>query len=402
MLRKTIYLLTGTSMAKLIPIVAGYIVSMQLGSESYGFLITFFLFSNVISNFSILGCSPQIISLDNQHHLAKLKYLRVICVGLFFLVCASLIGSILTSFDLIKIKSSIIHFLFPSIVYSIGMFFVYTSTSRLNNMLENNLASLVWLLYSLLSMLVIALFGVLYMNLIPLFYSIAVSSLITGFFGVYLSLQKHNSYSDFDCVYIFNLLDMKNVIIKAILLSFFGISIVGCFFYLQNGLLAIDDDQGAYFSLLYQVFAFTIFIPTVIGNILVPRMLGNSRPKMSIYIYYMLITSVIVFPILIYNTELANLYGIDAKVISFNDIVVFYLLSIIAGINSYSTQVLVASMDFVLLAASSLIWVVVTVTYLNIYGFDLSNVLNGLLLSYTVSGVLLIGYIFNRGNELDE
>lgn len=378
MLKSTVILLLGTLSAKGAPILLGLIVASQLGSVEYGNFVNFLLLSNVVISISVLGGTPQVLALKGTRielniHFFKVSSICILIFSLSFLLLKLLsMNGYLTGIA----QSSTL----GVATYSFGLLLIYLVTSRLNNLYNNIGAAYVWIVYSGLMLLSGTVSYIYYLSLNSLTFLISFSAVFAGIIGFYFAFDYKDIKSFFSVEGYFDYEVIKNSVFFAV----FGLLIVGVFFYIQNKLQALGGIDGALFSLFYQLFSLAVFIPAVIGNVLVPKFSRGHQASYKTYVVYLLLAFFLLLPFLFLYEKLFNLYGFDSKIIGFELIFSFYLVCIIASVNSFSTQLLVANQSVKVITSITVVWALIVLTYNFYFEFNLENAVNSLLFGYVV------------------
>jgi len=386
MIARSVVFLSSNFLVKLLPILLGFVLSRSAGGSAYAGFVSFVLFSGLISNISILGANPQIISIKGSDNYRNAEYVKITFLGFLLLViCAA---CVLAAFVLDLVSVYLIAVLgyegvIAAFLYSMGLYLVYVSAAKLNNELLTKNASLLWLSYSAITVFAtIVWFIYAKNNLLLLVYLMAFSSFITGVIGYINSIRG--------CPVLSTLINVGKggylIILKRQLsYSLFGFGIIGVFFYYQNMLSLLSINEGAFFSLFYQLFALIIFVPSTLGNIVVPHFLSKPTsyfpPK--IYLYYFFISSVLCVCVLYAWPYLLYIYKIDMQFSSELSLILLSV-SILAATNSYSVQVLVAKKNYKVLLISTMCWATVSLILTTLMGLDIQAIALSLLVSYSL------------------
>ncbi len=388
MIKKSVVFLSATFLVKITPIVLGFILSRDSGSNAYAGFVSFILFSGLISNISILGANPQIISLKGHNELRDVEYLKITVCGFLPMVCCTALVLVAFIFDFMPIylidllgyRGIIIAFL-----YSLGLYFLYVSTAKLNNALLTKEASFVWLGYSV-GMIFVTIWWFLYGNRDPflLVSLMAFSSILMGVISYEKSIRS--------CCFWRALLSSKGGMYLTILrrqlsYSLFGFGVVGIFFYYQNTLSLQSLEEGVFFSLFYQLFALIIFVPSTLGNIVVPGLVNkkSSYTPLKVYWYYFLISFALCVGVFGVSPYLFSQYEIDVQLYRGDLLLILLLVSLIAGVNSYSTQILVARKKYNVLMMSTAIWASISLVLTAWKGINIQSVSVSLLVAYLMT-----------------
>lgn len=376
-IRKTTFLVFATSLSKLLPLLIGYFITLQSGQTNYATFVSFLLFAGVLTNFSSLGCCPQVLSIDGHSEKGAALFSHLILLGLISVFFVTAVVFFFINLNLINISNEFSNYIHFSIFYSIGMFFIYITTARLNSLDKHDCASSIWLLYALILFFCSLIWYFFHLEEKIMFIFMVSSSLISGMFGFFLVSKA--SESSLFAVYDFNL--MISMVKKGIQLSLFGLLIVGLFFYLQVSLASIDESEGAAFSFFYQFFSLIIFIPSVMGNIVVPALVKGSRGKSVFFIFYFLFSVFLSSLFYIFYPYIANFYDLSNMGRS-SDLIAFCMFCITAATNSYLSQIFVAKKEYSWMLFFSFLWVIFIMTYLFIDGMNLGSILRAFFYAY--------------------
>lgn len=147
--------------------------------------------------------------------------------------------------------------------------------------------------------------------------------------------------------------------------SLFGlITLVGLYVLMHVAQQRMSATEGATFALAFQLFQAGIFLPSVLGAIVVPSMVAADRDGeqdaavlhrrtrgvyLGIGIVWLLASLLLARPLL-------SLYGLEA--IGATGIVLMQAAAVLAGLQAYFIQRFVALGRFGLLASASLLWAV--------------------------------------------
>lgn len=398
--KKILLLLFGTASAKFMPILMGGIIARELGAESYTVFISFLLLSNVISSFSILGCSPQILSIKNTKPSAgQAEYRKLLIVSFIFFLISITTLEILTYFGNTNITMFNQREEICLFIYTFGLFFIHLSAARLNNLTKTNLASFVWITFTTLSLGALVTWIVMEKDLFHLLKLITFASVISGAIGAFITLYLVSVSSSTSSPH--NTNQSKGILgssFEAIYLSLFGLLMAGGIYYLQKSITSVDAMQGAYFSFLYQFFTIAIFIPSILGNILIPNIAnGATKPKLKFYAYYSAVSLVFIIAFSIAHSLLLNIYKISLNEHSPYLLLSFAALILLACTNAYSNQLVSANKKFIILTISAILWAsCLFIASINLEKSAFSAIVS-MIFAYLVSSSYLFFYVSRNG-----
>ena len=177
MIKSILFLVVGTVLAKLSPVLFSWAIFSNYGSTYYSDFIAFIMTSNMLITIGVLGVVPQIISSKD----AKVR-------GEYYLLP---VVTILTSFFLLLLfgKEKVSH---PNVViiYAVASAFIYLATASLNRSLKNEESALIWVFLGLGSLLPLPVFYFYKINVDNVFVIYVFSVVCVAVWGSYFALTK--------------------------------------------------------------------------------------------------------------------------------------------------------------------------------------------------------------------
>lgn len=185
--------------------------------------------------------------------------------------------------------------------------------------------------------------------------------------------------------------------------SLFGlVTLVGLYLVMHSAQARMTSAEGATFALAFQLFQAGIFLPSVLGALVVPRLVSAQRQggaegvaalgRRTLIVYlglglaWLLVVAVIARPLLaLYGLEGGNVGGL----------LLLQVAGVLASLQAYFIQSLVAQGRFAALAAGSVIWVMAAWTWLQASPAGVMSTASALVVGY---GVCLGFYaVLSRG-----
>ncbi|MFA9385132.1 MAG: hypothetical protein ACERKF_15400 [Vibrio cyclitrophicus] len=382
MIKSILSLGLGTALVKSIPIIFSYIIAERYGGEVYTQFISLLLSANVIINISVLGVVPQIISRNSQIiDFNQMVIPIVVALLLCFLI-----------WFLDSIYNSVI-----LLIYVISMVILYLTTAFYNSILHNTKSAVIWMACGVLGII---------MSLASYFYDIEKSIVLLFFISSFtivallsLAKVKWEGFS-FKCLYIS---DLKITLINSIFISLFGFSVIFSFYYAQDSL---KDGDKLVFSIFYQFFTLATFIPTVIGNIVIPRLVRGDlsiKAKLLFPIVYALIFLMISTLSLLafYMLLPLNSPELELLISSRYEVLILWLSTLLAVLSTYRFQVFMSYREFKDLFKLSFIWGGVFFSVSSLMGNSLLSFSFSLLSCYLFYTLTLVFFERKRNGKID-
>lgn len=402
MFKNGLILLSSTFFAKVAPLILGYLVTIFSSQNSYSVFVSFLLFSNLMSNVSILGVSPQIIALKGTSEDKNKKYLQIVLCGFLLLFCCSLLMMALCKFNIVQFylidSLGLVGGILASL-YSLGLYCIYVSTANLNNALKTRQASIIWFCFSNITIISMVIWLLMFRgDLLLLLSLMAFSSVLVGIISFIYSIDNRKALC-YRGLYCDSLVVYRKILKKLLSYSLFGFGVVGVFFYYQNSFSLKSVADGTYFSLIYQVFSLIIFVPATLGNIVVPLMVRKVKKvaKPIIYLYYFFISFVLCLIIVLIYPRICMLYNIDIQQYEISYFIVYMVVSLVASVHSYSIQILVSDSKYNVLLISTCIWAFSSLMMTAWLDISVQSVSISLSAAYLISSSLVWLRIYTLG-----
>ncbi|WP_199611290.1 MATE family efflux transporter [Flocculibacter collagenilyticus] len=382
--------IAGSASAKALPIIVGAVTALKLSSLDYSIFISFLLLANLLSSVSVLGCTPQIISLNEPH--AHSQFNEILTSGLtcFTLACLISLGVYYL------LPNAIVGFNnfspFVVIIYSLGQFFIHAFTSKLNNKQRHTEASMAWLTFAVLSLINLTVWYFLLDTLKQLLILLSICSVASGVVAyVILSKSEESIFLNLNC-FKFKWGTLGNTC----LISIFGLSISGVLFFLQNNVLKYNAVDGATFSFMYQIFSLIIFIPSVLGGIVVPKLIRTGHSNM-VYLYYIIIAVILTQTFLLAYPQVASYFNLPSFEAIKHELLVFTIVCILSSTNAFSNQQIVASKNFFVLTKFALIFATTALVTFLLNPPSLLSAWTALGIAYIFGSIYMCTNIYFRG-----
>ncbi|WP_318484232.1 hypothetical protein [Photobacterium leiognathi] len=351
-------------MTKVVPLIFSYVIASTLGNEEYTSFISFLLLANVIINFSVLGVVPQVISRNS----------RSICLS--YILIPFSIAIIIWYFKTLSLVQENWHPIYL-LIYVIALMVIYLMTAFYNSILENEKAAWIWIVsgaLGLISCAITFIFNSAYPTITVLF--ISPYMMVALFYILKWHAEKWSveqlTFSNF-----------KITLANSIFISSFGFSVVFSFYHIQT---SIDGAEKLIFSIFYQFFTIATFLPSTMGNIIVPRLSrGVIKDNYDIiipliYLLIFLFLTLFSFLLLFYWSGLVGKLDMHNILINSkynSEFALLLLTTCVAVFNTYKFQVAISQRKFKFLFFCSLAWL--ALFYL------LSTILGSTLLAFSVA-----------------
>lgn len=163
-----------------------------------------------------------------------------------------------------------------------------------------------------------------------------------------------------------------------------------------------DAAMAAVFALGYQLFAVGLFIPSILGNVVVPRLsrgaVGGAVSISRLAVLYIAISSIWLAFIYLLGESILAWYGLVVN--SDNMIILLILQSavVFGAVNALLNQQFAAKKDFFVMAVLALLYLVVLYLCGMVMGFGADFAATGILISYLIT--VVIGIILTRVREI--
>ncbi|MBA4695806.1 MAG: hypothetical protein H2069_00275 [Legionella sp.] len=387
-----IYLI-GIGLSRFIVVLLGAIVARQLGHDEYAQFVLFLTASNLLTNLSLMGVVPRILSLP-RHDDQALMPLQI--GGFLTFMLAFLLATFLAMFGWEGIEKfagqSPWTIGFAMFMYS-GGYFCLSMTAALQNRLgQHAQAGYTWCVFAFLN-LVIGSSVVFYQDYLVFLLGLSACSALMGL-GLWLKVSISWSVLKKGV----NIIDLKERLqrsfsgmLQAIYSGLFGLPFLLVFFLIgQNINLVSASNDKAVFFLGFQLFAITLFMPGVLGNIFVPRLSqaihAEKRALMRrLSALYLLLGLGWVLAVYLALPFLFEAYAIVSRPDLVAIMMIWQLAGVLAAVGALHNQLLVANREYFTLLVGSLMWASVVFACIRLFsGQLLWGAVVGILAAYTV------------------
>ncbi|WP_454781382.1 lipopolysaccharide biosynthesis protein [Legionella sp. WA2022007384] len=358
LIRESIYVV-GVGCSRFTQIALGAILANRLGADSYGLFILFLTAANTLSNFSLMGVLPRILSLplDAKEDAIILQYSGAMTL-LFSFVIVGLLGYMGILFN--PEQYSLIFFV-SVVLYCIGYFFISLAAALLNRSGSHESAGYLWIFVNIM---VLALVSIpLFLKDYNLFLILLASSwLITGFLAWLKVIKNHHFKFDKQVILNSNLL---NIIYKSLHSGAFGLPFLAIFFMLNQHIeFSSNEFEKAAFFLGFQLFNIIIFIPGILGGVFVPQLsqaTHNTQKQLitRLSLVYLIIGLFWITAIGLFSPFIFHLYGIKNTFESELIVLLWQVAGVLAAMGAIQNQLLVSRSQFVFLLIGSLVWALI-------------------------------------------
>ncbi|QMT58803.1 hypothetical protein HBNCFIEN_00156 [Legionella sp. PC997] len=387
LIRESIYVV-GVGFARFTQIALGAILANRLGADSYGLFVLFLTAANTLSNFSLMGVLPRILSLplDAKENTIVLQYSGAMTLIFSFLIVGVLgYMGILFNPD----QYSLVFFI-SVLIYCIGYFLLSLAAAVLNREGSHESAGYLWIFVNLV---VVALVSIPILLKDYNLFLILLSSgwLLTGFCS-WLKVMK-NSHFQFNKQIILNS-NVFSIIYKSLHSGAFGLPFLVIFFIIgQHVEFNSNEVDKTAFFLGYQLFNVMIFIPGILGGVFVPRLsqaVNNTQQQMitRMSAFYLAIGLFWTIAIGLFLPFLFNLYGIKSSYESILIVILWQVAGVVAAVGAIQNQFLVARSQFLFLLAGSVLWAIIVVIVNWQYQNSVLGSVIGVLLGYLILQIL--------------
>ncbi len=388
---KVVFVL-GVGIGKLVPVLFGFFLSRQFGAGGLAGFVLVLTYSAALSAVSNLGSVPRIIR-AGAHANINLTILRAVLSGLLIqaaLLAISLIYWILFSDDVLlhaldspKLEQAwvvlcslgLVLYSMAHAIYSAHRAYLRVGLSSIA--IYGGAAIAGWLAGSVadVEMALNAYFSIFF--LVSLLFFISSQRIIS------------REWRQIGSLLIDAVSDLKQVLIT----SLFGVITQGGFYLMMNVVQRdLPTGETATFALAFQLFQAGIFLPSVLGSVVVPRMVsvyndGLAETKIQlerqIQRAYLLIGIIWLVVITCVANLLLALYGLDNS--GALGLIVLQFSALLAAQQAFYIQHFVALGRFGLLAFVSLIWAASGLGFLWVAPVGILYVVFAFLFAYFVS-----------------
>lgn len=359
-----IVLVVGASSSKLIPIFFGFYLARQFGGDALVSFVLVLAYGAALSAFSNLGASPRIIRAgalsDPDSFISGVTFVSFLLAG-FALFLSTMYWLLVSdvSFLVLDIAPNCAQAWVA--LYSLGLV-MFTLAQSTFNMKENHFATG---LYALFLHVFAGITGIITGELGEV--SLAVSCyFITYFLGnliFFVASRRRLVRSSGSITAWHSIARLWSGIRGAISASLFGvITLAGLYLFVHSVQRELSTADAATFALGLQLFQAGVFLPSVLGGIVVPRMVAAGRfgkddpdalHRRTRALYFGIGLGWL-FMSLFLARPLLSLYDLDSAGAA--GLLLIQVAAALAGLQAYFVQRLVAVGRFNLLAVASLVW----------------------------------------------
>jgi len=358
----------GAATAKFGPVLFGFLLSKYWGHGEYAKFLLLANFAAFISSFPTLGGVPQILSsgrLSNPGYEIE----RNVNVSISMVVLFQ-IGYLAYWFFVQKNNSNVEEiegwdWFFSSFFYSFALVLYGLANAQLNAKERWSIASVcsvgVYFLPLVLSFFAGAFFGfqddwVITLYAFLFFFSCSVYfCLVTIFLRVGFSLIPKVAFFEW------------RGLLKHLKVSFFGVACLWGFYQAAEEVnRSFEDVPSAIYSLSFQLFSIAIFVPSVLGGVLIPYLSnrvngGGDSEKLKVWSFflYVFIASVFSITVMLLSDYLINLYGFKKFPDMARDVFLkMQIAAVLASVAAYRIQALIVYARYFVLSIGGCVWLV--------------------------------------------
>jgi O-antigen/teichoic acid export membrane protein len=358
-------LVAGASSGKLVPILFGFYLARQFGGGALAGFVLVLTYGAALTALANLGAAPRIIRAGAYADVSG--FISGVTVVSFLLATLALLPS--TAYWLLVADAPFLAAdVDPSLaqawvaLYSLGLVMYTLAQSTLSMRGE----------YRAAGGFALALHGVAAVAGIAVGGSggdtVAVSAyFITYFAGnfiFFVASQRHLGRVWYRTGELISVASLWAGVLGSLSASLFGvITLTGFYFFMQTVQRELPIADAATFAMSFQLFQAGVFLPSLLGNIVVPRMVKAGRDgKDAAYLHrstraiYLCIGFVWLLCSLLLARPLLALYGLDAE--GATGLVLMQVAAVLAGLQAYFVQRFVALGRFGILALASLVWAI--------------------------------------------
>lgn len=393
-----IFMVFGVGLAKLMPIVFGAFLAQNFGGVHYTNFVLSLNYSNALAGFSAMGVSPQILrSSACDKPSANIALLSVVGIGVsIFFILLSIIYWIFISKSNFWSDESYYGMVSNLVIILLTMSITFSaiSISIKNYQLDNRSAGIISIVTNLAACLLSILTGLIWKN--PEI-AIVTYAVIMMLFSLYFYLNAANG---FPCIS--NMISYSvciGYVNKTVKTSLFGV-ITMSGIYMSNSMFGSNIEQKSIFSISLQLFAVAVFIPGVLGNIVIPQM-ARTRDQADIYnryfvkaiFVYLLISFIMALIVYIQIESILGLYKINITSDAKLSVILMQVAAMVASVNATYNQKFVVEGRFYLLAALAVVWVGIVTVLPLLLNITAVNVALSYIFAYIVSILITNVYI---------
>lgn len=377
--------LFGAGFAKLAPLLFGFFLSSRLGALPYISFVSLLAFSNFLTAVSTISYTQLILS---SGKLGRETTDFHVASGVSMSIITSLLGGLWYCFS--SVGNSWV-MVMSVIAYSLGNSILTIVIAVHNSKIENKSAGL------------ISLFA----------YVVAYGA------GLMLLLLDVDALI---CIWILSIIVLAvgmafykklNIKLLALVMSASGVrfgwgnlkitAFVGCVLFSHATILsgvagANLPEVAAEFSLAYQLFAVGIFIPSALGNVMIPRMANSQKGELfrnSLVLLYLGIAIAWCVIVYIFESLILEVYGFTSSGMHNNIVTTLQFSVVFCSLHALMSQWLASEARYAEMMIASVAYLAFIVCAGSLVGFDARAMAWGFVLSYVfvlIVDILLVKY----------
>lgn len=158
-----------------------------------------------------------------------------------------------------------------------------------------------------------------------------------------------------------------------------------------------DPHMAAIFALGYQLFAVGLFIPSVLGNVVIPRLSqgkeGTEANITRLALVYAVIALVWLASIYLLGNSILAWYGLEVNSNNMTVLLILQSAAVFGATNALLNQQFVAKKNFFAMACLALLYLFVLYLWGQVVGFGASSAAFGILIAYIITlvgGVVIL------------
>lgn len=387
---KGFFYVGGVGISRFVLIAFGAIIANKLGGERYTAYVLFLTFSNIVTNFSLLGVIPRILSL--QIHSSKHALFELL-IGATANLILALIVVVFSSFypsDLLGISYNVTNhlILYSIIFYCIGYTYVSIVSAVFNRDNNHHSAGILWTISSVTAF-VLGLISIFFNKEESVILLFSLGWFLSGLLGMLIIFILHFKsfyFSDF----LLSARKLPGTMLKSVYSSLFGLPFLVIFYLLGKNIDSLEGVIGKpAFFLGFQFFSIAVFLPGVLGGIFVPKLSKSVGIDRTIYVrklslIYTAIGISWLIGVWIMLPFLFDYYGISHTPDSSNAVLLWQVAGVVAAVGAIQNQFLVACGRFTFLLLGGLLWAFVAVSIPNVIHNKLLGPVTGILTAYLI------------------
>ncbi len=406
-MKNKLMMVVGAAGAKVFPILFGLYLSRVFGFADYANFILIVTYAAALTAVAAMGSAPQILRLGAVDEPEK-HVITVVTIGVLFTAVLVVLSSIfwfflatnpLTTKPLAAQSDGLGLLLLGEMALGLIFYAISQAIFNVNGKFRAaGISSIVTYAGSaVMGISVGFVWGVDTLALLAYFTFFMVASLLFFIISQRHYIKTWRMYR--------RLMNAKDLIagMKATLrTSLFGVvTLVGFFMIMAIVHTTLSVHDSAVFAMSFQLFQAGIFLPSILGGIVIPKMVsatktadldGEKEIHKKIRILYFAVGVGWTVLVAAFAYPLLGLYGFDQNIESAYAIVLFQIAGIFAVMQAYHIQKGVSSGHFGLLATAAIVWLLVALISLQLMGHRLLSAVFSLVVAYGVSFFFYEGY----------